>query len=66
MATPAGGFGPLYLTEWESGEESRTHGLNPYADAGTAGFQKNFLDLVLECRKCITMRHQRLQEKQLL
>jgi hypothetical protein len=27
------GFGPLYLTagEWK---ESRTHGLNPYADVG--------------------------------
>ena len=30
MATPAEhGFGPLFLTSGESGEESRTHGINP-------------------------------------
>jgi hypothetical protein len=41
MATPAEhGFGPLYLTCGESGEESRTHGLNPYGDAGTANVSK--------------------------
>lgn len=41
MATPAiNGFGPLYLTCGESGEESRTHGVNPYADAGTASVSK--------------------------
>ncbi|MDG2433350.1 MAG: hypothetical protein P8M54_12940, partial [Flavobacterium sp.] len=41
MATPAEhGFGPLYLTCGESGEESRTHGVNPYADAGTANVSK--------------------------
>lgn len=41
MATPAEhGFGPLYLTAGESGEESRTHGLNPYADVGSAGVSK--------------------------
>jgi len=41
MATPAEhGFGPLYLTCGESGEESRTHGLNPYGDAGAASVSK--------------------------
>jgi hypothetical protein len=41
MATPAEhGFGPLYLTCGESGEESRTHGLNPYGDAGAANVSK--------------------------
>ena len=30
MATPAEhGFGPIFLTCGESGEESRTHGINP-------------------------------------
>ncbi|WP_229374906.1 hypothetical protein [Fibrella rubiginis] len=34
MATPAEhGFGPLYLTCGESGQESRTHAVNPYGDA---------------------------------
>jgi hypothetical protein len=28
------------LTAGESGEESRTHGLNPYADVGSAGVSK--------------------------
>jgi hypothetical protein len=37
MATPAEhGFGPTYLTCGESGEESRTHALNPYGDVGNA------------------------------
>ena len=41
MATPAEhGFGPLYLTCGESGQESRTHGLDPYADAGTNGVSR--------------------------
>jgi len=41
MATPAEhGFGPTYLTCGESGEESRTHALNPYGDVGTAGVSK--------------------------
>ncbi len=41
MATPAEhGFGPTYLTCGESGEESRTHALNPYGDAGSAGVSK--------------------------
>ncbi len=41
MATPAEhGFGPLYLTCGESGEESRTHGLDPFASATTAGVSK--------------------------
>lgn len=41
MATPAEhGFGPTYLTSGESGEESRTHALNPYGDVGTAGVSK--------------------------
>ncbi|MCQ4021376.1 hypothetical protein FK520_27690, partial [Klebsiella pneumoniae] len=30
------GFGPLYLTCGESGQESRTHGVNPFGDVGTA------------------------------
>lgn len=41
MATPAEhGFGPIYLTCGESGEESRTHALNPYGDVGSAGVSK--------------------------
>ncbi|MDR6843799.1 hypothetical protein [Flavobacterium granuli] len=41
MATPAEhGFGPTYLTSGESGEESRTHALNPYGDVGTASVSK--------------------------
>ena len=41
MATPAEqGFGPLYLTCGESGEESRTHALDPHGDVGTAGVSK--------------------------
>jgi hypothetical protein len=41
MATPAEhGFGPTYLTCGESGEESRTHALNPYGDVGTASVSK--------------------------
>ncbi|MGL2994081.1 hypothetical protein [Flavobacterium sp. TSSA_36] len=41
MATVAEhGFGPLYLTCGESGEESRTHAINPYADAGMAAVSR--------------------------
>ncbi|MEZ0130205.1 hypothetical protein AB9T88_10770 [Flavobacterium sp. LBUM151] len=41
MATPAEhGFGPVYLTCGESGEESRTHALDPYGSAGTASVSK--------------------------
>jgi len=41
MATVAEhGFGPLYLTCGESGEESRTHAVYPYADAGMASVTK--------------------------
>ena len=41
MVTPEEhGFGPLYLTSGESGEESRTHGLNPRADVSGAGVSK--------------------------
>ncbi|HKO76996.1 MAG TPA: hypothetical protein VJU52_07260 [Flavobacterium sp.] len=41
MATPEEhGFGPTYLTSGESGEESRTHALNPYGDVGTASVSK--------------------------
>ncbi|TRX31113.1 hypothetical protein FNW52_19275 [Flavobacterium sp. ZT3R18] len=41
MATPAEhGFGPTYLTCGESGEESRTHALNPYGDVGEASVSK--------------------------
>jgi hypothetical protein len=46
MATPAEhGFGPLYLTCGESGQESRTHGLDPYADAGTNSVSKELAGL---------------------
>jgi hypothetical protein len=46
MATPLEhGFGPLYLTCGESGEESRTHGVNPYADAGAASVTKELSGL---------------------
>jgi hypothetical protein len=41
MATVAEhGFGPLYLTCGESGEESRTHAVNPFGDVGTASVSK--------------------------
>ena len=34
------GFGPLYLTCGESGEESRTHALDPYGSVGSASVSK--------------------------
>ncbi|WP_456313348.1 hypothetical protein [Pseudomonas shirazensis] len=41
MATVAEhGFGPVYLTCGESGEESRTHALDPYGSAGSASVSK--------------------------
>lgn len=41
MATQAEhGFGPVYLTCGESGEESRTHALDPYGSAGSASVSK--------------------------
>ncbi|GEL09511.1 hypothetical protein SAMN05192550_1488 [Flavobacterium glycines] len=41
MATPAvNGFGPLYLTCGESGEESRTHGVDPYGDIASNNVSK--------------------------
>jgi len=41
LATPEEhGFGPLFLTCGESGEESRIHALNPYSDAGAASVSK--------------------------
>lgn len=41
MATPEiHGFGPLYLTSGESGEESRTHGLDPYGDVESNSVSK--------------------------
>ena len=41
MATPEEhGFGPVYLTCGESGEESRTHALDPYGSAGSASVSK--------------------------
>jgi hypothetical protein len=41
LATPEiHGFGPLYLTCGESGQESRTHGLDPYADAGSSSVSR--------------------------
>ncbi|MFV5684472.1 hypothetical protein ACM55I_03410 [Flavobacterium sp. GB2R13] len=46
MATVAEhGFGPLYLTCGESGEESRTHALNPYGDVGSASVSKELSGL---------------------
>ena len=46
MATPEEhGFGPLFLTSGESGEESRTHGLNPRADVGSASISKEIAGL---------------------
>jgi hypothetical protein len=44
MATVAeNGFGPLYLTCGESGEESRTHGINPFEMLHLLRFLKNYL-----------------------
>jgi hypothetical protein len=41
MATPEEhGFGPLFLTSGESGEESRTHGVNPLATTFNASSSK--------------------------
>ena len=41
MTTPAEhGFGPLFLTSGESGEESQTHGLNPFGDVSQASKTK--------------------------
>ena len=41
LATPEEhGFGPLYLTCGESGPESQTHGINPYADPNDAAFSQ--------------------------
>jgi hypothetical protein len=47
MATPdVQGFGPTFLTSGESGEESRIHALNPYADASmTASTSKEVAGL---------------------
>ncbi len=46
MATPEEhGFGPLFLTSGESGEESRTHGVNPRADVGSASISKEIAGL---------------------
>lgn len=46
MATVAEhGFGPLFLTSGESGEESRTHGVNPYANVGGASVTKELSGL---------------------
>lgn len=46
MATPEEhGFGPLYLTCGESGKESRTHGINPRADVGSANISKEIAGL---------------------
>ncbi|WP_240699327.1 hypothetical protein [Spirosoma sordidisoli] len=39
------GFGPLYLTCGESGQESRTHGVNPFGDVGTASVSKEIAGL---------------------
>lgn len=46
MATPdVHGFGPTFLTCGESGQESRTHALNPYGDVGSAGVSKEVAGL---------------------
>ncbi len=46
MATVAEhGFGPLYLTSGESGQESRTHGLNPYANVGSNSVSRELAGL---------------------
>ncbi len=46
MATPAEhGFGPLYLTCGESGEESRTHGIDPLATSFNAAASKEIAAL---------------------
>ena len=41
LATPEEhGFGPLYLTCGESGPDSQTHGINPYADPNSASLSQ--------------------------
>lgn len=46
MATPEEhGFGPTFLTCGESGQESRTHAVNPRADAGSASISKEVAGL---------------------
>ena len=46
MATPQEhGFGPVYLTCGESGEESRTHAVDPYASASNASVSKELAGL---------------------
>ncbi|NEU67575.1 hypothetical protein GK091_11835 [Spirosoma agri] len=46
MATPEiHGFGPTFLTCGESGQESRTHALNPYGDVGSASISKEVAGL---------------------
>jgi hypothetical protein len=46
LATPdVHGFGPTFLTCGESGQESRTHALNPYADVSSAGITKEVAGL---------------------
>ena len=58
MATPAEhGFGPLYLTCGESGEESRTHGLDPFGDAGSASVSRELPGFrTIECRECFAIK----------
>lgn len=46
LATPQEhGFGPLYLTCGESGSESRTHGINPFADPSEANVSRELAGL---------------------
>lgn len=46
MVTPEEhGFGPTFLTCGESGQESRTHAVNPRADVGSAGMSKEVAGL---------------------
>lgn len=46
LATPKEhGFGPLYLTCGESGPESRTHGLNPFASPSEASVSRELAGL---------------------
>jgi hypothetical protein len=43
------GFGPLYLTCGESGEESRTHAINPFGDVASASVSKELPALGSKC-----------------
>jgi hypothetical protein len=67
MATVAEhGFGPLYLTCGESGEESRTHGINPFADVASASVSKELPALGnSSAENAMPLKHLHFQEKTL-